>query len=139
MSISLNNHESRITALENKGTGSWSTGGSNNSYWARESSTGLTIQWGYVSSSQGGSKTVSLSRPFSNTSYSAIVVRQTTNFNTGAYVFPTKVGTRNVSSFTMYANTESALWIAIGILYTYRYIIKSLLIFTPLRKIGGVK
>lgn len=47
MSISMKNLEDRVAALERKGSGSsWTKGSNSNGYWMKETSSGLTIQWG---------------------------------------------------------------------------------------------
>ena len=44
MGISLNNHELRIKALENKGSGNWRSGETSTGIWWKEESSGLIIQ-----------------------------------------------------------------------------------------------
>lgn len=70
MSISLNNHESRIKALENGGAGSWSKGTGNGYFWIKENKIGVVIQWGKINAI-GDNKPCVIEFPvaFSNTSY----------------------------------------------------------------------
>lgn len=70
MAISLNNHETRIKALEAGGTGSWEKGSSGNVYWTKESSSGLMIQWGMATTASGWTnRTVNFLKTFTNTNY----------------------------------------------------------------------
>lgn len=138
MSISLNNHESRIKALENGGAGSWSKGSNANGNWVKESKTGLLIQFGATNT--GSTLTVKLPVVFTDTSYKVIATRNNTKANESAIV----VYDNTVSQFNMtfiYPQgsrpLSSANWLAIGYLISYRilnyaYACKSLL-FTPLR------
>ena len=139
MSISLNNHESRIKALENGGAGSWSKGSNANGNWVKESKTGLLIQFGATNT--GSTLTVKLPVVFTDTSYKVIATRNNINANESAVV----VYGSTVSQFNMtfiYPNgsrpSSSANWLAIGYLISdrilnYAYACKSLL-FTPLMK-----
>ena len=130
MSISLNNHETRIKALESK-TGKFKT----------------EVVW------TGSSSTATLSIP-KLANYSVCVCYTsgranggftlTNNGYTGGWhddsgsavfdgVWCSWTGTSlKVTCRNGRATNRLSAVIAIGILYTYRYIIKSLLIFTPL-------
>ena len=136
MSISLNNHESRIKALENGGAGSWSKGSNANGNWVKESKTGLLIQFGATNT--GSTLTVKLPVVFTDTSYKVIATRNNINANESAVV----VYGSTVSQFNMtfiYPNgsrpSSSANWLAIGYLISYRilnhaYACKSSLFYT---------
>ena len=115
MSISLNNHESRIKALENGGAGSWSKGSNANGNWVKESKTGLLIQFGATNT--GSTLTVKLPVVFTDTSYKVIATRNNTKANESAIV----VYDNTVSQFNMtfiYPQgsrpLSSANWLAIG-------------------------
>ena len=62
MSISLNNHESRIKALENAGSGSWSKFSNSVGYCLTENSTGLKIQFG--TAGNDAYPTITFPKPF---------------------------------------------------------------------------
>lgn len=72
MAISLNNHESRIKALENKGSGSWSKGSNSNGNWIKDSVTGVLIQWGLIGRQSSQRFTVNMPLSYSNTNYAVI-------------------------------------------------------------------
>lgn len=139
MSISLNNHENRIKALENGGAGSWSKGSNANGNWVKESKTGLLIQFGATNT--GSTLTVKLPVVFTDTSYKVIATRNNTNGNESAVV----IYGSTVSQFNMTfiypqgsRTSSSANWLAIGYLISdrilnYAYACKSLL-FTPFMK-----
>ena len=123
MSISLNNHESRITALENKSN---TTGGiietkmTNPGY--VKFSNGILIQFGDVNNGNNSFKTafksmvkMAVSGEWSYYGDNIVNSVSLTGFNARI-------------EFTNYLRN----YIAIGILYTYRYIIKSAQKFTPL-------
>lgn len=140
MSISLNNHESRIKALENGGAGSWSKGSNANGNWVKESKTGLLIQFGATNT--GSTLTVKLPVVFTDTSYKVIATRNNINANESAVVvYGSTVNQFNMTFIYPQGSrpSSSANWLAIGYLISYRilkyaYACKSLL-FTPLRKL----
>lgn len=143
MGISLNNHESRIKALENKGSGSWSKGTNSTGGYGKEGSTGLLIQWGYVNHpNNDGSVGVTLPTSFTTTIYT---VQVTGNKNDGEWSQGFYVTSKATDRFVIgkRGSSQTAYWLAIGYLISdrilnYAYACKSLL-FTPLKKIGGVK
>ena len=123
MSISLSNHESRIKVLEDRGSNITSGSG-----WINIGNTCL-IQYGVGA----GSKWNSFHKPFS--SISALVSGGINGLWDLTISFTNVENSRFYADIRNHANSQLSCnfyWIAIGILYTYRYIIKSLLIFTPL-------
>lgn len=146
MAISLNNHESRIKALETGGSSTWTKGSNSNGNWVKENTTGLIIQFGSIpafgstGSSSSGSVNVSLPISFSNELYSIA----TSDWCNQYTVFMANVVSKSV--FECYVSQGQCYlgkYLAIGYLISdrilkYAYACKSLL-FTPLRKIGGVK
>lgn len=131
MSISLNNHESRIKVLESKGNGSWTKYSNSVGYCLTENSTGLKIQFG-----NAGDDTypiITFPQPFT-TIVSCIGLGVDSEVSTKDGGAP-HIRTISLTACRLDSGSIPAKyvrWIAIGILYTYRYIIKSLLIFTPL-------
>ena len=133
MSISLNNHESRIKALE----GSSATIQTNpvaNGYMKVGS---LLFQWGSTSydDSSGSSTKIVFQKTFTSTPFyvCAAAVK-----SSGSLLWQVTQSVTN-SGFTFlwngyngHASSSGFNWFAIGILYTYRYIIKSAQKFTPL-------
>ena len=116
MSISMNNHETRIKALENKGSGSWTKGTGNSGYWAKESSTGLIIQW-RLSTPVGwdSNATINMPRAFSNTSYAVVCTTDGIIENT-AWANGIQVKRNSASQFMVHGSGDqrSFSWIAIG-------------------------
>lgn len=118
MSISLNNHESRIAALEtNKGSSSWTKGSNSNGYWAKDGGSGLIIQWGRVGRNGINEESGSTNFPISFTSSSsysmAAIQTNTANGATGSW----SERIRNITNATFYwwTNCGPMHWIAIGI------------------------
>lgn len=133
MSISLNNHESRIAALEtNKGSSSWTKGSNSNGYWAKDSGSGLIIQWGTCGINTDQWKTFDLPIPFTSGNFGFNVIGTSGRDNEWANGFDCTG--RNTTQFSLGGRCAGGtkIWIAIGILYTYRYIIKSAQKFAPL-------
>ena len=131
MSISLNNHEDRIRVLENAGSGSWSKFSNSVGYCLTENSTGLKIQFG--TAGNDAYPTIAFPKPFT-TIVSCVGFGANSDQSTSSDGCP-HIRSISLTSCRLDSGSTSALyvrWIAIGILYTYRYIIKSLLIFTPL-------
>ena len=135
MSISLNNHENRIKALENSGSIGWTTGSSATGRWFKESKTGLIIQCGrwYCDDNSNDTDRVHnliFPTPFSDINY---------GFGTFLEISGATITGENKPQYkdkiyidiNGYASSY-VKWIAIGILYTYRYIIKSAQKFAPL-------
>ena len=124
MSISLNNHEDRIKALENSGITN-PTVLATNTYGTAIKFGGLIIQGGWFNNGRQFSRTITFPKVFSK------VCTFTASGNHGGLTVSTSSA---VINDTHYGSDKPPIidWIAIGILYTYRYIIKSLLIFTPL-------
>lgn len=130
MSISLNNHESRIVTLENKVTGSWTKYSNSVGYCLTENSTGLKIQFG--TAGNDAYPTITFPKPFT-TIVSCVGLGYSSAVSTASD------GCTHIRSISLTScrldsgstNAKYVRWIAIGILYTYRYIIKNLLIFTP--------
>ena len=144
MAISLNNHESRIKALENKGSGSWSKGSNSNGNWIKDSVTGVLIQWGLIGRQSSQRFTVNMPLSYSDKNYAVI-----TSLNGESWTpsdFSNYVIKSSANAFQQHQTGIGYLggmWLAIGYLISnrilnYAYACKSLL-FTPLRKIGGVK
>ena len=141
MSISLNNHENRIKALENGGAGSWSKGSNANGNWVKESKTGLLIQWG-TAKDIGGNNSSKFTFPlaFSNTNYH-LSMGYNGHFNANGWlsVLQYKDMTTTYSMVSLTAGQVGTYrWLAIGYLISdrilnYAYACKSLL-FTPLMK-----
>lgn len=148
MSISLNNHESRIVALESGGSSTWTKGSNSNGFWVKEKTTGLIIQSGnyYIGDDWNQTRSIPLALNHSNTNYNVLMSPYSNN---GAWTQGFFIKSKNVSSFSIYygdaagANRTGYFWLTIGYLISdrilkYVYAYKSLL-FTPLRTIGGVK
>ena len=113
MSISLSDHERRISSLENAKPATWSSG----SGWAKDNTTGLLIQWGRTTN-----VTVSLPKPYSNTSYSIALGYES---GVAAAVWVSLLGVTGIktSSFnTVGANNyiSAYRWMTIGYLITDR-------------------
>ena len=118
----MNNHEARIKALENKGSGSWTKGTGNSGYWAKESSTGLIIQWRLANGiGWDSSTTVTLPTSFSNTNY-AVVCTTDGAWETTAWANGLQVKRNSASAFDVHGSGDqrSFSWIAIGYLITNR-------------------
>lgn len=150
MGISLNNHESRIKALENGGAGSWSKGSNANGNWVKESKTGLLIQWGRTVMQPGDHHNVTQSFPLEFESQPSVFVQFIGNTPDNFWANNVQIYGVTTSKFTHARiwimsphDTYGRPWLAIGYLISYRilnyaYACKSLL-FTPLRTTGGVK
>ena len=144
MAISLNNHESRIKALENKGSGSWSKGSNSNGNWIKDSVTGVLIQWGLIGRQSSQRFTVNMPLSYSDKNYAVITSLNGESWTPGD--FSNYVIKSSANAFQQHQTGIGYLggmWLAIGYLISdrilnYAYACKSLL-FTPLRKIGGVK
>ena len=131
MSISLNNHESRIKALENKGTGSWTKYSNSVGYCLTEGSTGLKIQFG--NAGNDAYPTIIFPKPFT-TIVSCVGLGINSGQSTASDGAP-HIRSISLTACRLDSGSSAASyvrWIAIGILYTYRYIIKSAQKFTPL-------
>ena len=130
MSISLNNHESRIKALENAGSGSWTYGSNANGSWIKDNKSSVKIEWGELNTSQ-----TSRTFPLTFNAKPALQISSCFNSNSSNGYFYHHIKTISVSSFSITSSDRGYMiipWIAIGILYTYRYIIKGAQKFTPL-------
>ena len=125
MSISLNNHESRIKVLENTGITS-PTILATNSFGKCIKFGSLLIQGGNFDNAEWSERTITFPKAFSQVFFldSNMTPNGFNLSNTSVTFHDTHCGVK--------VKIVAASWIAIGILYTYRYIIKSLLIFTPL-------
>ena len=131
MSISLNNHESRIKALENAGSGSWTKYSNSVGYCLTENSTGLKIQFG--TAGNDSYPTITFPKPFT-TIVSCVGFGNSTRVSAASDGAP-HIRSINLTSCRLDTGSleiKYARWIAIGILYTYRYIIKSAQKFAPL-------
>lgn len=120
MSISLNNHESRIKKLESGGMGSWEKGSNSNGSWAKEKSTGLLIQWG---SSGGNAYNHTVYFPLSfNTSPAVVCIGYGDRNPTGDDGTPCVryVANNHFRSTTGTLGLTWRHWIAIGYLITNR-------------------
>ena len=146
MAISLNNHESRIKALESGGSSTWTKGTGTNCFWTQEKTTGLIIQFGWTGNDRGDSwKTITLPKAYKNTNYTALYSLASGGSGGQEYnSFGATGKTTTGFKFKIQAvETASFTWLAIGYLISnrilnYAYACKNLL-FTPLRTIGGVK
>lgn len=125
MSISLNNHESRIKALENSGITS-PTILATNTYGKCVKFGSLLIQGGNFDNAQWSDRTITFPRAFSQ------VFFLDSNMNPAGCSLSNTAVTFNDTHCGVKVKIIAASWIAIGILYTYRYIIKSAQKFTPL-------
>ena len=131
MGISLNNHESRIKALEDKGSGSWTKYSNSVGYCLTENSTGLKIQFG--TAGNDSYPTITFPKPFTT-------IVSCVGLGIASGVSTSSDGAPHIRSISLTAcrldsgsiGSKYIRWIAIGILYTYRYIIKSAQKFTPL-------
>ena len=144
MAISLNNHESRIKALENKVTTAetWTKSDVSGGICMTGNSSGFTIL-AFTLSSRGGKQLYSFPKAF-KTKVSAVSLTQA-NGGTGSQKNVT-YQKHSTSQFYIYCDSGEVGAIdviAIGYLISnrilnYAYACKSLL-FTPLKTIGGVK
>lgn len=133
MAISLNDHETRIKKLEESGVSTWQKGSNSNGYWAKETTTGLIIQWGFKYIAQDQNATITLPITFSNTNYyvDGNEIRNAKDPN--SICLP---GSKKVDSFILYcyALSNTKAWFAIGYLISDRilkYIYKAFaIIFT---------
>lgn len=131
MSISLNNHEDRIRVLENAGSVSWSKFSNSVGYCLTENSTGLKIQFGTAGNDPY--PTITFPKPFTT-------IVSCVGFGNSTRVSAADDGTPHIRSINLTScrldtgslEIKYVHWIAIGILYTYRYIIKSAQKFAPL-------
>ena len=133
MAISLNNHESRIKALENSSAPKVVVSG-NKGYWKCSN---ILIQWMIRVQSSTHSWLTSFS---SDTSYSAVVAGFEGGASENSGLSAQSASNISVSSWQ---SGRAKNIVAIGYLISdrilkYAYACKNLL-FTPLRKIGGVK
>ena len=143
MAISLNNHETRIKALENKSStsSSWSVTKDVNG-WMLENSTGIMIQWMKVS----GSGTKRFVKAFNTKALAIFISPNWARVGGGGDNAGCGAEISSTSQFTIYIDGGAATTnyiLAIGYLISdrilkYAYACKSLL-FTPPRTIGGVK
>ena len=147
MAISLNNHETRIKALENSGLGSAYSGQG----WCNLPG-GLQLRFGKSRTVSGISESiwdVTLEKPFTHAGLYAYACFYPDNDHATCdnIGFCRIVSTSVVKVGSGYVNTGytngKVTWLAIGYLISdrilkYAYACKSLL-FTPLRTIGGVK
>lgn len=143
MAISLNtvnttvtNHETRIKALESKGASSWTKGSNSNGYWAKETTTGLIIQWGIFVTSSVTTRYF----PISFTSQPSLF-HFVSNSNSSIDVYEFMTNSWNVTNSSYRYNERRAQgggwrgnWLAIGYLISDRilnYIYKAFaIIFT---------
>lgn len=121
MSISMNNHETRITALENRSSGIWVKGETTTGVWYKESGSGLLIQhskdrvtnWGQITLPQAYS---------SSTSYSVVATYGRSEFTQWTPADSTT--TCNIvskSAIHVWSGERSQFsWITIGYLITNR-------------------
>ena len=143
MAISLNNHESRIAALETGGSSTWVKGSNSNGNWVKEKTTGLIIQFGWSNTPSGDNISVKFPIAFTTSTPVALftTIGRCTDIN-GWFALQ-QISSRTSTDFkishvnSMYYSAVS--WIAIGYLISdrilnYAYACKSLL-FTPLRKL----
>ena len=133
MSISLNNHESRIKALESSSP-TIQTNPVANGYMKVGS---LLFQWGSTSygDSSGSSIKIVFQKTFISTPFyvCAAAVKSSGSLLWQVTQSVTNTGFTFVwNGYNGHARSSGCNWIAIGILYTYRYIIKSAQKFTPL-------
>ena len=130
MSISLNNHESRIKALESAGSGSWTYGSNANGSWIKDNKSSVKIEWGELNTSQ-----TTRTFPLTFNTKPALQISTVWNSASSRGYFYHHITTVSASSFSIVSADRGYIvipWIAIGILYTYRYIIKSAQKFAPL-------
>lgn len=144
MSISLNNHESRIKVLENGGAGSWSKGSNANGNWVKESKTGLLIQWNCVYCSRDQNK-ITLPTSYKNDTYSIMTVQNHRSGDAETSALIPMIKNKKSTTFEIrhihpqgHGVSSWMGWFAIGYLISdrilnYAYACKSLL-FTPLIK-----
>ena len=111
MAISLNNHETRIKALEDKlsSGGAYTTGTGTNGRWFKFAD-GLIIQCG---KSGSGTKTFPIPFPTVCSGFVTAGTNPTSSYNTTSFNF-------NDMSFGTSAKPGSVPWLAIGYLITYR-------------------
>lgn len=114
MSISLNNHESRIKALENAGSGSWSKFSNSVGYCLTENSTGLKIQFGAAGNDPY--PTITFPKPFTT-------IVSCVGFGNSTRVSASSDGTPHIRSINLTScrldtgslEIKYVRWIAIGI------------------------
>ena len=137
MAISLNNHESRIKALENGGSSSWSRGENTNGCWLKDTKTGALIMW-----SKGvkyGYGNFSLPLSYSNTNTFSAIATRGGNAGWTPQIWDMVVTITSKNSIHVSCGEGNAYqWLTIGYLISdrilnYAHACKSLL-FTPLRK-----
>ena len=145
MAISLNNHESRIKALESGGSNTWTKGSNSNGFWFKESKTNLIFQYGRTSMQGDSRKTVNL--PIAYTVLESISVVCTfyndVDLNTDSATHGRAINLTQLRIGSGSAYNTTLGWWSIGYLISdrilnYAYACKNLL-FTPLKTIGGVK
>ena len=147
MAISLNNHETRIKALESSGLDSTYSGQG----WCNLPG-GLQLRFGKSNTRSGGAESmwdVTLEKPFTHAGLYAYACYYPDNDNANCdnlgfcrIVSKSVVKVGSGWANTAYTNGKVS-WLAIGYLISdrilnYAYACKSLL-FTPLKTIGGVK
>ena len=146
MAISLNNHETRIKALENSGSQNWTRGESSTGIWWKDAKSGLILQHSKGNVTNFGK--IKLPIPYSSTKSYTVVATFGKNDPTTEMWAPERSATTSQvvtnSEIIVYAAERPGFgWFTIGYLISYRilnyaYACKSLL-FTPLRTTGGVK
>lgn len=124
MAISLNNHETRIKTLEsNSSTSSWAKGVSGTLHWTKESSTGLTIQWGMANTASGWTtRTVTFPKAFANTNYFFTPAVVSGGSGSGQYN-SFRVWNRSTTGCAFNVGCDeqiSVMWLAIGYLISDR-------------------
>lgn len=116
MSISLNNHESRIKALENSGSQNWTRGESSTGIWWKDSKSGLLLQHSKGNMSNWGK--ITLPKSYSSTTSFCVVANH--GNRTSAWT-PTKssgtCGVVSTDTIVVYsAERVTFNWITIGYL-----------------------
>ena len=146
MAISLNNHETRIKALENGGSSTWTKGSNSNGTWIQEASTQTMIQFNTLGVLAGDYKVIYFAKAFKSPP-TVVFTGQGRRFDGSGWVAVHVVYDVTTTQFRLGhvnpVNFDKIAWIAIGYLISdrilnYTYACKSLL-FTPLKTIGGVK
>lgn len=133
MSISLNNHETRIKKLEDAGSGSWSVYSNSNGYCLSESGTGLKIQFGTAT---GVHPTITFPKSF--TTICCAVGLGIRDYQSTTSDGAVHVRTISLTSFRFDSgstNISNNNWIAIGMLYTYRYINNIFVLKSPCKNL----
>ena len=142
MGISLNNHESRIKALETGGSSAWTKGSNSNGNWVKENTTGLIIQFGWSNTPRGDNISVKFPIAFKTSTPVALFTTIGRSTNGNGWFALQQISSRTSTDFKIaHANNDyysTVSWIAIGYLISdrilnYAYACKSLL-FTPLMK-----